>query len=73
MRVIIGDTVYYLKESQAKGVLNSAKKYVDNGIYAVSKDKILELKKEVYSGKSQLKKAINEYKKYGFKVYYNEV
>ena len=71
MRVLLNDHLYDMNRKQFDGVLKVAKKAVKHGIYAVEKDGTAEMKKETYSNKSELEKAVKEYKEKGFKVYYN--
>jgi ABC-type molybdate transport system substrate-binding protein len=71
VKVIIKKTVYEMTEEQAKGNLNVAKKLVPCGIYAVQKGDTIELKNQPYVYKQNLRKAVAEYVKRGFKVYYN--
>ena len=72
MRVLLNDHIYDMSRKQFDGVLKVAKKAVKHGIYAVENDCMAEMKKETYSNKAELEKAVAEYKTNGFKVYYNE-
>ena len=67
----MNDHLYDMNRKQFDGVLKVAKKAVKHGIYAVEKDGTAEMKKETYSNKAELEKAVAEYKEKGFKVYYN--
>lgn len=71
MRVLLNDNLYEMSRKQFDGVLKVAKKAVKHGIYAVEKDGMAEMKKEKYSGKAELDKAVVGYEEKGFKVYYN--
>ena len=71
MRVLLNDHIYEMNKKQFDGVLKVAKKAVRHGIYAVEKGGTAEMKKETYSNKAELEKAVEEYKEKGFKVYYN--
>lgn len=71
MRVLLNNHLYDMDRKQFDGVLKVAKKAVKRGIYAVEKDGTAEMKKETYSNKSELEKAVAEYEEKGFKVYYN--
>lgn len=71
MIVIIGKSVYEMDKKQADAVLKSAGKQVSCGIYAIKKGNVIELKNQPYVYKQNLKKAVAEYVKRGFKVYYN--
>ena len=54
MKLIVGNSVYEMTAEQLKGVLHVASKQVQFGIYAVKKDGICELHKEV-TGKAILR------------------
>ena len=71
MKVLLNNSVYEMSRKQFRGVLSVAKKAVKHGIYAVEKDGLAEMKKEMYSNKVELEKAVAEYEEKGFKVYYN--
>ena len=71
MRVLLNGNIYDMDRKQFDGVLKVAKKAVKRGIYAVEKDGTAEMKKEMYSNKSELEKVVKEYEEKGFKVYYN--
>ena len=71
MRVLLNDHIYDMSRKQLNGVLKVAKKVVRRGIYAVEKGGMAQMKKETYSNKAELEKAVAEYEAKGFKVYYN--
>lgn len=71
MKVLLNNSVYEMSRKQFRGVLSVAKKAVKHGIYAVEKDGKAEMKKETYSNKTELEKAVKKYEEKGFKVYYN--
>ena len=71
MRVLLNDHLYDMNRKQFDGVLKVAKKAVKRGIYAVEKNGMAEMKKEMYSNRAELEKAVAEYEAKGFKVYYN--
>ena len=73
MKVLLNNSVYEMKRKQFRGVLSVAKKAVKCGIYAVEKGGMTQMKKETYSNKAELEKAVAEYKEKGFKVYYNGI
>ena len=68
----MNDHLYDMNRKQFDGVLKVAKKAVKHGIYAVEKDGMAQMKKETYSNKAELEKALSEYEANGFKVHYNE-
>ena len=72
MKVLLNKSVYEMSRKQFRGVLSVAKKAVNHGIYAVENGGMEQMKKETYSNKSELEKAVSEYEEKGFKVYYNE-
>ena len=72
MKVLLNNSVYEMSRKQFRGVLSVAKKAVKHGIYAVEKCGMAQMKKETYSNKAELEKAVSEYEEKGFKVYYNE-
>jgi hypothetical protein len=71
MKLIVKKSLYPMRKSEFKKVLQTASKNVPHGIYGVLKDDIGELKNEVYNSAEELEKAVNEYKKGGFEVFYN--
>ena len=71
MRVLLNDHIYEMSRKQFRGVLSVAKKAVKQGIYAVEKDGMAQMKKETHSNKAEIEKAVAEYEEKGFKVYYS--
>lgn len=71
MKVLINDHIYQIGRKAFRGVLDIAKKSVPHGIYAVSKDDFCEMKKETFRNQEEMNKRIVEYKKQGFRVYFN--
>lgn len=71
MRVLLNDHLYDMSRKQFDCILKVAKKAVKRGIYAVEKGGMAQMKKETYSGRAGLEKAVAEYEAKGFKVYYN--
>ena len=71
MKVIVGSKIYDMDRKQAAGIIKTAGKYVKSGIYAVEKNGVVELKKEIILGYLNIKRAAHQYKEQGFKVYYN--
>ena len=72
MRVIIKDTLFMATKKESKELVNVCKQLVSCGIYAVEKDDLVECKNETYKTTEELLKAVHEYERLGFKVYYNE-
>ena len=71
MRVVVNKTVYGMNKPEFEKFLEVASKQVPMGIYAVKKDDVCELKNEPYTDKDKLLRAVSEYARMGFKVYYN--
>lgn len=72
MKLIIKNEIYNeLSRNEVDGIIGVAKKKVPKGIFAVEKNGIVELKNKPYKYTKNLKKAVAEYVKRGFKVYYN--
>lgn len=71
MKVIVKNNIYQLNKEQKNRILELVSNYVPYGVYAVEKGGIVELKDDVCVSGNELKKLVNEYRKLGFKVYYN--
>lgn len=72
MIVNIDASVYTMNRKGFIGVLKIASKAVKFGIYAVVKDDKAIMLNEKYEDIGSLKNAVAEYKRHGFKVYWNE-
>ena len=64
--------IHYLAEQGKNFNVNCVKHGCLAIIYAVEKGGMAQMKKETYSNKAELEKAVSEYEEKGFKVYYNE-
>lgn len=62
-----------MTKNQAQGLLKMAKEQVPMGIYALEKDKVLELRNDQCKSVTQVKSLKRQFKKSGFKVYANGV
>lgn len=71
MKLILKGTIYELTRKEVDGILGVFKKIFPKGIYAVEKDDVVEMKNQPYKYTKNLNKAVAEYVKRGFKVYYN--
>ncbi|SCJ90135.1 Uncharacterised protein [uncultured Clostridium sp.] len=71
VKVIINNRVYQMERKNINGFLESIKEYVVLGIYAVEKNNIVEIKRDVLPSKTKLKEEIRKYKAQGYKVYSN--
>ena len=71
VKVIINNRVYKMERKNINGFLESIKEYVVLGIYAVEKNNIVEIKRDVLPSKTKLKEEIRKYKAQGYKVYSN--
>ena len=60
-----------MKKKGLKCLFNIGKKHVNLGIYAVEKDDIIEMKRDILPSKTKLKEEIRKYKAQGYKVYSN--
>lgn len=60
-----------MERKNINGFLESIKEYVVLGIYAVKKNNIVEIKRDVLPSKTKLKEEIRKYKAQGYKVYSN--
>ena len=70
MIVNINNSTYEMNSKQYKGVLKTASKAVDRGIYAVEKNKVAIMLREEYKSKEELKQAVGNYTAKGFKVHW---
>lgn len=62
-----------MTKNQAQNLLKLAKEQVPMGVYAIEKDKILELRNDKCKSVTQVKSLKRQFKKAGFKVYANGV
>jgi hypothetical protein len=71
MTVNIGTKTYEMSHKQAKAILGTAKKLANCNIYGIEKGNVvLIMLNEKYEDDMSLKKAVEEYKKKGFKVHW---
>lgn len=71
VKVIINNRVYQMERKNINGLLESIKEYVVLGIYAVEKNNIVEIKRDILPSKTKLKEEVRKYKAQGYKVYSN--
>ena len=71
MNVIVGKRVYQMSKNKAMNLLRIASEQVPRGIYALEKDKIIEMRHDRCSSETQVKNLKRQFKKAGFKVYAN--
>ena len=71
MIVNMGDNTYKMSRDQFKILLETAKKHMPFGVYAIEKRKVAVMLNERPKDKEELQKQVEEYKSKGFKVYYN--
>lgn len=71
MKVIVGKRVYQMSKNKAMNFLRIASEQVPRGIYALEKDKIIEMRNDRCSSVTQVKNLKRQFKKAGFKVYAN--
>lgn len=60
-----------MERKNINGFLESIKEYVVLGIYAVEKNNIVEIKRDILPSKTKLKEEVRKYKAQGYKVYSN--
>lgn len=70
MIVNMGAKTYEMPHKQAKAILGTAKKIANCNIYGVEKGNVVIMLNEKYEDDMSLKKAVWQYKKKGFKVYW---
>ena len=70
MIVNINNSTYEMNSKQYIGVLKTASKAVDRGIYAVEKNKVAIMLNERYGDDMSLRKNVDQYVKKRFKVYW---
>ncbi|MCR5835977.1 MAG: hypothetical protein K6G88_05700 [Lachnospiraceae bacterium] len=63
--------VYQMSKNKALNLLQLAKEQVPFGIYAIEKDKTLELRNDKCKSITQLKDLKRQFKKAGYRVYAN--
>lgn len=71
MIVNMGNNTYKMSINQFKTLLETAKKHMTFGVYAIEKKKVAIMLNERPKDKEELQKQVEEYKSKGFKVYYN--
>lgn len=72
MRVQMADKIYEMTSKQYKGFLKVVKGCLPVGIYAVEKDGVAIMMNEKPKEKEGLRKQVEDFKKKGFKVYWND-
>ena len=70
MIVDMGTKTYEMSRKQAKDILGTAKKFANCNIYGIEKGNVVIMLNEKYEDDMSLKKAVEEYKKKGFKVHW---
>lgn len=70
MIVNMGTQTYEMSRKQTKAILETAKKLADCNIYGIEKGNIVIMLNEKYEDDMSLKKAVEGYKKKGFKVHW---
>lgn len=72
MRVQMADKIYEMNVKQYKGFLKAVKSCLPVGIYAVEKDGVAIMMNEQPKDKADLRKQVEDFKKRGFKVHWND-
>lgn len=62
-----------MTKNQAQNLLKIAKEQVPMGVYAIEKDKILEMRNDRCDSVTKVKSLKRQFKKAGFRVYANGV
>lgn len=70
MTVNMGTKTYEMSRKQAKAILGTAKGLANCNIYGIEKGNVVIMLNEKYEDDMSLKKAVEEYKKKGFKVHW---
>lgn len=70
MIVNMGAKIYEMSRKQTKAILGTAKKLANCNIYGIEKGNVVIMLNEKYEDDMSLKKAVEEYKKKGFKVHW---
>ena len=70
MIVNMGTKTYEMSRKQAKAILETAKKLSNCNIYGIEKGNVVIMLNEKYEDDMSLKKAVEDYKKKGFKVHW---
>lgn len=71
MIVNMDENTYKMSRNQFNILLETAKKHMPFGVYAIEKKKVAIMLNERPKDKDDLQKQVEEYKSKGFKVYYN--
>ena len=66
----MGTKTYEMRHKQAKAILGTDKKFSNCNIYGIEKGNVVIMLNEKYEDDMSLKKAVEEYKKKGFKVHW---
>ena len=69
MKVMVNNHLYQMNKEQFKGILKIAKGNVKNGIIAIEKDGVTEMRKDSFSSNSARKRKVKEFEALGYKVY----
>ena len=70
MTVNMGTQTYEMSRKQVKAILGTAKKFANCNIYGIEKGNVVIMLNEKYEDDMSLKKAVEDYKKKGFKVHW---
>ena len=71
MKVLVNGSLYEMNRKQLRACLKVASKAVTCGIYAIEKDGLCEMRKDVYDNFTLFMEGVTDYKEKGFKLYYN--
>lgn len=71
MKVLVNGSLYEMNRKQYRACLKVASKVVPCGIYAIEKDGLCEMRKDVFDNLTLMMESVAEYKEKGFNVHYN--
>ena len=66
----MGTKTYEMSRKQVKAILGTSKKFANCNIYGIEKGNVVIMLNEKYEDDMSLKKAVEDYKKKGFKVHW---
>ena len=73
MKVIVGKKVYQMSKNKAMNLLRLASEQVPRGIYALEKDKVIEMRNDKCNSVTQVKSLKSQFIMAVFKVFANRV
>lgn len=71
MKVLVNGSLYEMNRKQCRACLKVASKAVPCGIYAIEKDGLCEMRKDVFDNFTLFMGSVTDYEEKGFKVHCN--